>query len=218
MATIINPDNGEFIVKGTISSSSGTTAVSKLTLSNTDDIDLNNIPANFASADVSLNVAGGAYINGNQYVGGTFVANGDVITLGNSGGSLTLGSNISSDILPSTTTQFDIGSSSLSWKDVYARKYVSPHFIDCISATNSDYQNEMIQTGTQASITLPDGTDGMIKNFITISAPASPVTITPTNAAGYTSIRFTNVGDSAQLIYNVTGGWHILNVFRTSVI
>jgi len=216
MATVINPDNGEFIVNGSISAD-GNLELGKVRIDNTDDINLTAIPPNYALSDVALNVAGGSYVAGNSYVGGTFIANGDVVTLGNASGSLTLGANVSSDVIPSTTETYNLGSVSSTWNKIYTKNVISPQFIDCITSASLDYQTDMIQTATNATISLADAENGFVKNFITISSPSSPVTVTPTNAVGFTSIRFTNIGDSAQLIYHSTG-WHIISVFRTTVI
>ena len=228
MSTVVNPDNGEFIVLGTLTatsvSSSGSTALTNITLDSTNDIDLNDIPTwtevsddsdpNYAPA--ALAVQGGAWIGGNSYVGGTFVAAGDVVTLGSSAGTLTLNSNISSHVVPSADSTYDLGTSTAAWNKAYTENLIGGMADVITSPASVTKMTDMIQTGTAAAITLPNGEDGFIKNFITISAPAAPVTVTPTSAAGFTSITFTNVGDSAQLIYHSTG-WHILSQFRASV-
>ena len=227
MSTVVNPDNGEFIVLGTLTatsvSSSGATSLNNIALDSTNDIDLNDIPTwtevsddsdpNYAPA--ALAVQGGAWVGGNSYVGGTFVAAGDVVTLGSSAGTLTLNSNISSHVVPSADSTYTLGSSTAAWDKAYTENLIGG-IIDCISVASVTKMTDMIQSGTAAAISLPNGEDGFIKNFITISAPAAPVTVTPTSAAGFTSITFTNVGDSAQLIYHSTG-WHVLSVFRASV-
>ena len=225
MSTYVRPDNGEFIVLGNlkaegISSSDGDLELGnlgKVRIDNTDNIDLNNIPSSYVNADVALNVAGGSYVAGNSYVGGTFVANGDVVTLGNTGGSLTLGANISSDIIPSQTATYDIGSNSFVWNKVYTNQLISPQFIDCISTASVSYMTDMIQAGSNASISLPDAEPGFIKVFITINTPTNPVTVTPDNPLGFSSITFTNAGDSATLIYG-SSGWNVLNLFRATVV
>lgn len=221
MATVINPDNGVFIVNGTISSTSLTPSTQvKLRISSTDDIDLNNIPVSFAAADVALNVAGGIYTAGNHYVDGTFVANGDIVSLGNAGGSLTLGANISSHILPSETDTYDIGDASKNWRKVYAEHLVLDNTTAIITTGFTDGNStNVINSSTSASITLPDGTDGGIYIFyVDSSGPAAgTVTITPTTANGFSSMVFNNSGDSATLTYRATDGWTVLNAFRTSV-
>jgi hypothetical protein len=223
MASVLNPDNGEFRVLGTLTansiSNSGSQINSKIRLDSTDDIDLNNIPVNYAAADVALNVQGGSYIGGNQYVGGTFVANGDVVTLGNAGGSLTLNSNIASDILPSTDVTYNVGSPATSWKGVYSAKYFASDMIDTVSTISLDYTVDMVQAGaTQAAVSMPDATeDGFIKVIMAISTPTAPVVVTPSTSVGWSTLTFANEGESATLMYKLNVGWIILSTYRASV-
>ena len=96
MSTVIKPQGGRLVVKSI------------------NDLDLNLL----SNADAALYVQGGQYIDGHLYVGGTLIANGDVITLGNANGSLALNANISSDVIPSTTKLYDLGSSTNVWKQL----------------------------------------------------------------------------------------------------
>ena len=226
MATVVNPDNGEYIILGNltadgISSSDGDLDLGKVRIDNTDDINLNSIPANYADADVALNVAGGCYVAGNSYVGGTFVANGDVVTLGNASGSLTLGANITSDIIPGTTNTFDIGSATATWAGTYTDNVYFDQTPDVLnpggilSVTSGVSQ---IGTNTSATQTLPDGSaNGQLKVIFAASNPTTPVTVTPTTALGYTSITFNNEGDSATLTWRNGWGWVVLSSFRSSI-
>ena len=110
MASVIKPDNDELHILGSVKSTNQID-LGKLNINNSDDVDLNSLPANHAAADAALNVQGGAVVGGNLYTAGTFVAGGDVITLGGTGASLSLNANINSDVLPATTDTFDLGSS-----------------------------------------------------------------------------------------------------------
>lgn len=230
MATVINPDNGDFVVLGTVTatsfSSSGSTTITELVLDSTNDIDLNNIPSWTEVSDntdpgyapTALAVQGGAWIGGNQYVAGTFVANGDVVTLGNASGSLTLSANISSNVVPSADATYDLGSSSAAWNKLYTQQIIASNFNNLTTSPASvSHMTDIIGASTPVAISLPDSEDGFVKTFITTVSPASPVTVTPDSPLGFSTITFTNAGDSATLIYHSTG-WHILSVFRASVI
>ena len=62
-------------------------------------------------------------------------------------------------------------------------------------------------TGTDA-YTLADGVEGQLK-IIIMKGDGGNGTVTPDNLVGFTSIRFTNVNNSAQLLYGSTG-WNII--------
>lgn len=210
MATVINPDNGEFIIKGALSadgitSADGDLELGKVRIDSVDDIDLSNIPANYAVSDVALNVAGGTYVAGNSYVGGTFVANGDVVTLGNASGSLTLSANINSDIIPSATSTYNVGSNSLAWAGVFTDKLYLSNVTEVTSTTGAA---QFIDDGT---------TDGEIKIIVAVEAPSSVITFTPTTPIGFNTISVSNSGDSATLIWKTGYGWAVLNAFRATV-
>lgn len=220
MATIINPDNGEFIVKGTITSDVvGASSSSKIRITSTDDIDLNSIPTDFASADVALNIAGGCYIAGNHYIDGTFVANGDIVSLGNVGGSLSLGANISSNLLPSANNTHDIGSSTNNWRKVYMNHLILDDDEQTITSGWADGNStSKITSGTSSTLTLGAGTIGGVYVFYVDSTGAGggTVTITPTTANGFSTMTFSNAGDSLTATYR-TDGWTIINAFRTAI-
>lgn len=220
MATIITPDNGEFIVKGTITSSAtGASSQAKVRITSTDDIDLNNIPVDFASADVALNIAGGVYTAGNHYIDGTFVANGDIISLGNVGGSLSLGANISSNLLPSANGSFDIGNASNNWAKVYMNHLILDDDEYTITSGWIDGKStSKITSGTSSTITLGNGTVGGVYVFYVDStgAGSSTVTITPTTANGFSTMTFSSAGDSVTATYRADG-WTIMNAFRTTI-
>jgi len=221
MATIINPDNGEFIVKGTITSNAvGANSSAKIRITSTDDIDLNDIPVDFASADVALNIAGGCYTAGNHYIDGTFVANGDIISLGNVGGSLSLGANISSNLLPSANNSFSIGNASNNWAKVYMNHLIlDDDELTITSGWTDGNSTSKITSGTSSTITLGNGTVGGVYVFYVDSTGAgsgSSVTITPTTANGFTTMTFTAAGDSVTATYRADG-WTIMNAFRTTI-
>jgi len=62
-------------------------------------------------------------------------------------------------------------------------------------------------TGTDA-YTLADGVEGQHK-IIIMKGDGGNGTVTPDNLVGFTAIRFTDVNNSAQLLYGSTG-WNII--------
>ena len=63
--------------------------------------------------------------------------------------------------------------------------------------------------------TLADGSNGQIK-IITLIADGGNSVITPTNASGFTSLTFGNVGDTAICIFT-NSKWHILTLKGASI-
>jgi len=63
-------------------------------------------------------------------------------------------------------------------------------------------------TGAAQALTLANGTAGQRKTIIHEVDGGSAV-LTPTTKTGFTTITFTNVGDSATLVYLTTRGWMI---------
>ena len=192
MSTHVTPDNGNFVINST------------------NDIDVNN-PNPIESA---LHVKGAAYISANLYIGGTALINGDVVSLGNAGGSVALNGNISSNVLPQTTDTFNLGSNNLFWNKTYTNS------ISISSNTTTDFSSQQsvieIDATTSASQTLADGENGDIKIVVTTQSPVSTVVLSPTNANGFSTISFTNAGDTATMLF-VNGAWNIVSNFRASV-
>lgn len=63
-------------------------------------------------------------------------------------------------------------------------------------------------TGAAQALTLADGTAGQIKSIIHVVDGGSAV-LTPTTALGFTTMTFTNAGDSITLVYT-SAGWAII--------
>lgn len=194
MASYIKPDGKQFVI----------------------DSDLNfSDLATHLSTESALLVKGGAYVNNDLYIGGTLIANGDVITLGHASGSLAFNANISSDLLPSTTNTYDIGSSAESWKQLNIQTVVVSTTTETTEITASTSLSA-IDGSTGVALVLADGTEGQHKIITVSDTPTGPVTVTPTNGAGFTSITFTLEGDSASLVF-VNNSWNVVSVFRSSV-
>ena len=65
-------------------------------------------------------------------------------------------------------------------------------------------------TGAAQALTLADGVVGLIKIIAHVVDGGSAV-LTPTTKSGFTTITFTAVGESAMLIYTVSG-WVIVSL------
>lgn len=70
---------------------------------------------------------------------------------------------------------------------------------------------KLTSTGASEAVTLPNGVDGQIKTIVHAVDGGSMV-LTPTTKTGYTTITFTNAGESALLQYFTTIGWVILSL------
>ena len=225
MATIVKPDNEEYKVVGNMTVTGNLSGLGNFNLTetlnilSTSNIDLS-APVN---GDGALNVSGGAYIENDLYIGGTLAVNGDVITLGNTAGSITFNGGLSSNVVPSIDSQYNLGSDEKKWKNIYTSNIL-------LSSGDNNTVTGIVDTSTSVSYvditspavnTLPDldvDQFGKIK-IIVASNLSSPVQITPTTALGFTSFILTNIGDSVTLMFiNAALGWAIVNNFRASVI
>jgi hypothetical protein len=208
MASVINPDNGELKILGALAVANGLTLSGKLSIDNLSDIDLNTP----TYGDGALNVLGGGYFGGHVYVGGTLVANGDVITLGNSGGSLTLNSNISSDILPASTSTYDIGSPTSEWNYAFFKNVVLDSAEEYVNTSISILQAvSYINSSTNNAVTMLNGQhNGQIKVLVAVETPISAVQVTPDNLLGFTSIIFDTEGQTITLMYTYAG-WAVIS-------
>jgi hypothetical protein len=234
MASILRPDSGEYYILGSVNVEDNLEVNIDATIGGIlnvgSDLTTNGriVSSDIGSVNLespddptslpALDVAGGGKIGGDFYVGGTLLVNGDVITLGNSGGSVTFNSNISSDILPSVNLQYDIGSNSFYWKNLYCDNVISPSS----SAGVSIGEETLIYLDGSSleTYTLDDAeTVGSSKTIIVkeaLTTVSGTSTITPTTSLGFTSFTFSSIGDSISLIYT-DSGWAITSQFRTSI-
>lgn len=74
----------------------------------------------------------------------------------------------------------------------------------------TDMFTSLTTTGAAQALTLANGTAGQIKIISHVVDGGSAV-LTPTTKIGFTTITFTNVGDSATLIYTASG-WAIIGI------
>lgn len=75
--------------------------------------------------------------------------------------------------------------------------------VDIINAFTS-----LTTTGVSQALTLADGAVGELKVIVHTVDGGSAV-LTPTTAIGFTTVTFTNVGDSVSLIYT-SAGWAVI--------
>ena len=196
MASYIKPDDGRLVINSTL---------------NFADLEA------IVDTESALLLKGGAYINNDLYIGGTLIANGDIITIGNTGGSLTLNSNISSDVIPTTTNNYNLGSNNKQWDKIYANKILMTQITSNAGTEVSvDHGVSYITSATNVSPTLPDGELGQLVTIVATEALNNPVTLSPDNGLGYTTVTFNNLGDSIYLMWT-PNGWAIISHFRTSI-
>jgi hypothetical protein len=78
------------------------------------------------------------------------------------------------------------------------------------AVNTTDMLTSLTTTGATQALTLANGTLGQIKIISHVVDGGSAV-LTPTTKIGFTTITFTAVGDSAMLIYTVSG-WDVVSL------
>ena len=68
---------------------------------------------------------------------------------------------------------------------------------------------QVTTTGSNQALTLANGANGQLK-IVTMVADGGDGILTPTTFANGSTITFNDVGDSAILVYNTTGGWAVV--------
>jgi hypothetical protein len=74
----------------------------------------------------------------------------------------------------------------------------------------TDMLTSLTSTGSAQALTLANGTLGQIKIISHVVDGGSAV-LTPTTKIGFSTITFTNVGDTVMLVYTVAG-WDIVSL------
>lgn len=72
----------------------------------------------------------------------------------------------------------------------------------------TDGYTALTTTGNSQALTLADGTIGQLKAIVHVADGGSAI-LTPTTKIGFTTITFTNVGDSVFLLYTAVG-WAVI--------
>ena len=129
------------------------------------------------------------------------------------------GNAITGNILPGTTNSRSLGSSTKKFANVHSTAFTGglvgtvTGTVQALSGAGAVNLTTLITqvttTGAQA-LTLANGTNGQIK-IITMVADGGVGTLTPATFANGTTLAFNDVGDSAMLVYNTTGGWALIS-------
>jgi hypothetical protein len=210
MSSITRPDDGKLFIDGQLTTNN-------FRVDSTSDLDLLNIPVDYASATTAISVQGGAYVGGNAYIGGTLIANGDIVTLGNAVGTLIFNGNIASNLSPATDGQYEVGDITKQWGGVSSKRI---SFTTSPETITSNYQTtntvEYIDTASPTVISLADGTDGQMKILVSTTALPVDVHVIPINKSGFTDIVLTDMGQSVTMLFT-NNNWVILSNYRASV-
>lgn len=100
------------------------------------------------------------------------------------------------------------GSSITGTFDIYSVQSLSGAGAVNVSSGITEYTS----TGGSQALTLANGTAGQVK-YIVHGVDGGSGILTPTTKTGYTTITFTNAGDSVTLVYLATRGWVIVGIF-----
>ena len=79
----------------------------------------------------------------------------------------------------------------------------------------TDMFTSLTTSGAAQALTLANGTVGQLK-IISHTVDAGSAVLTPTTKIGFTTVTFTNVGDSVTLIYT-PAGWAVIGSYGASV-
>ena len=75
---------------------------------------------------------------------------------------------------------------------------------------------QVTTTGSNQALTLANGANGQLK-IVTMVADGGDAILTPTTFANGSTITFNDVGDSAILVYNTTGGWAVVGAIGVTI-
>lgn len=153
---------------------------------------------------IAPNGTGNLLINGNTVVNGDLTVNGNISATGNVtiGGNIILGTNpvdtivlnasIASNILPLTDNTYDIGTSSLRWRSVYANNLYSTNLrLNSLNIGNINFTGNTISTSTNTDLTIVGNGSGGVSlgNFRIVGS-----TITNTVAGAVTTFAQSGTG------------------------
>lgn len=93
------------------------------------------------------------------------------------------------------------------------------HVIDttteAVDVSTSISHIDTVTAGAAHAGSLADGTNGQIK-ILAMIADGGDSVITPTNASGFTTITFADVGDTATLLFT-NSKWHVISSYGATV-
>lgn len=117
---------------------------------------------------------------------------------------------------PSVTASSQNGTTALPWETTVTQGLVLAPIAQTATtaAVSTVYTTTALTTTAPAqAITLANGTVGQIKTIMHVASSGSGTAVlTPTTKTGFTTITFTNIGDTATLQYFTTQGWMIIAI------
>lgn len=191
--TKISPNFGAQNVVTTGTLNAGTTTVSTLnaTTANVSGVltSSNNVVFNGTGAN-SVTVNPPATFGNNVTIAGVLTANGQMVLGDGAGDTITVNGRVASSVLPNTTGNHDLGSSSLRWKDIY---------ISSVSATNGITAASASLTG---AISAASGafSGALSSNTLT----ATTATVTNNNVTTLVVSNNSTLGDSTSDLITAT--------------
>lgn len=207
---------------------SGPTAARTYTLPNSDATLIDTNSAQTLLSKTFVAPALGAATGTSLALGGATIGSHALAVTGtaNVSGNLFSGGNVQGALFQSTAGSlklYTVGGSLLADFDnptnIYNRTIFSnavvttPQALSGAGAVNvTTSATAFTSTGGAQALTLADGTNGQIKTIAHVSDGGSGV-LTPTTKSGYTTITFTNVGDSVTLQFFTGAGWCIVGIF-----
>lgn len=161
--------------------------------------------------------------------GKTLTANNSLTLAGTDGKTLTVNNSLTLAGTDSTTMTFPSTSASIARTDA-AQTFTGDQTINGTIIGNvqsltgpgavnvTSFSTAFTSTATGNALTLANGTVGGIKvvAYVAEAAGADTGILTPTTRVGYSTITFTNVGDSVTLQY-FTQGWAVIGVRGATV-
>jgi len=87
--------------------------------------------------------------------------------------------------------------------------------VDSALSVTTSVSNLDTSIGACAGMTLADGTQGQIK-FITMTVDAGDATVTPANPLGFSTIKFTAIGQTAMLVF-LASKWRLIHAYGATV-
>lgn len=92
-----------------------------------------------------------------------------------------------------------------------------PQFLSGAGAVNlTTLSTAFTSTGVGNALTLANGTAGQLKTISHVADGGTGI-LTPTTKTGFTTITFTNAGDSVTLQYFTTAGWCVVGSFGVTI-
>jgi hypothetical protein len=146
------------------------------------------------AANNQINTADDVNITGNLDVSGSLTVDSDTVLGTNSSNTLTINSQISSNVVPNVTGLYDLGSTSFSWNNVYLSNFVSDTISisgNVIQTTVSNADLELRANGTGNILISSD--DLIVNGNVTVSGSTSLTDVTVSGTVNVLSITTNNL-------------------------